>query len=402
MSEETKETPETKAAPETFEQKADALLEGIAQIEQRYGSQLEDAKKEFSQLGEVIEEQKRRLEAIENAGPAAEGLEVLNEYYPDNDEGHERAFSDWMTDLYNRSLGFESRADQTVGTAAKGGNLVPTPLDNQIVHIIEKHGVARRVFDRIPMTALTLKIPVDSAGPSVTFEDEDAPITASSATFRQVNLEAKKLAAVDELTMEIQQDAIRPLVPYLTQLFGEAIAKKEDDACFVDTSPFTGIFKEAAAASPNETQMGLVQTSGTNASTLAYNDLVDTMHAIDENLVFDGTWLMNHNVLARIRKLLDQDDNPIWSPLAGGEPATILGRPYIIANRAPAGVDGSAEPLLMYGEWSYGVIGERMGVEVAFSEHAGFTKANTFMRVIERFAYATLKPTAFAILKTAT
>lgn len=401
MSEETKVTPETKAAPETFEQKADALLEGIAQIEQRYGSQLEDAKKEFSQLGEVIEEQKRRLEAIENAGPAAEGLEVLNEYYPDNDEGHERAFSDWMTDLYNRSLGFESRAGQDT-TTAKGGATVPTPLDNQIVHIIEQHGVARRVFDRIPMTSLTLKIPVDTAGPSVTFEDEDATITASSATFRQVTLEAKKLAAVDELTMEIQQDAIRPLVPYLTQLFGEAISKKEDDACFVDTSPFTGIFTETAAASPAETEIGLVQTSGTNASTLSYNDLVDTMHAIDENLVFDGTWLMNHNVLARIRKLLDQDDNPIWSPLAGGEPATILGRPYVIANRAPAGVDGSENALLMYGQWSYGVIGERMGVEVAFSEHAGFTKANTFMRVIERFAYATLKPNAFAVLKTAT
>ena len=377
------------------------ILAGIDEIETKHGDKIDELCQDFSQFRETLDEHRAYIEKLENKVDNPDNRTIAA-VYGESEEQRMGALADWITNLYNRQHGFsfEERADQVIGTDADGGFLVPDPLSAEIIRIVEKFGVARKVFRSIPMTATTMRINADLAGPDVYFTAEGGTITQSKATFRQVTLTAEKLAGLDELTLEVEQDAIRPLVPYLVTRFGESIAKKEDDACFTGTSPFTGVFAHAGATSPTETQVALVKASGTELSTVDYDNIVDTMHAVNENLVFDGTWLLHHTVLAHLRKLTDVDGNPIWAPMAAGAPATLLGRPYVLANRAPSSFSGVDKPILMYGDWSCGLFGNRMGLEIAFSTDAGFTTASRFMRTLERIAYVTVKPNGFARLET--
>jgi len=400
---------EGKTGPDIHTKSDDVLtriLAGIEDIETKHGDKIADLCKDFSQFRETLDEHKAYITALESkiANPDNRTIAAI---YGDTDEQRMHSLSDWVTNLYNKQhgLSFQERADQVIGTDADGGFLVPSPLSAEIIRIVERYGVARSIFRNMPMTATTLRLNADLAGPDVFFTAEAAAITQTKATFKQVTLTAEKLAALDELTLEVEQDAIRPLVPYLVTRFGESIAKKEDDSMFTGTSPFTGIFAHTAAAAPTEGQMALVNVSGTAAlgtelTDVLYDDLVDTMHAVNENLVFSGTWLFHHTVLAQLRKLKDLDNNPIWAPMAAGAPATILGQPYLLANRAPSSFSGNDKPILMYGDYSYGVFGNRMGLEIAFSTDAGFKTASRFMRTLERIAYVTTKPNAFARLET--
>jgi len=395
------------------------ILSGINQIEEKHGERLDAITGDLTTFREEWDTAKRRIEELENkaTNPSRGGLQ--NEILGMTDRERMDVCQNWMTACYNTTYGFQKDEDRSLleemgnirvanqsSTNSEGGFFVPDPLSPMIFELVERHGVARKIFEIMPMTALTLKLNRETAGPTILIEGEGDAIAQTGATFGQSTLTAVKLAALDELTLELEQDAIRPLVPWLVGRFGRAIASKEDDLCFTLTTPFSGIFADTnAAATPAETEMGLVTVSGTDGggselTDLKYVDLVNTMHKVDDNVVDNGSWLFHHNVLAQCRKLLDANGNPIWSPMAGDQPATILGRPYTIANRAPASASGASKPILMYGDYKQGIFGNRMNLEVAFSNEAGFKNATRFMRVLERIAFVVVKKQALARLET--
>lgn len=370
------------------------ILAGIDAISEKYGERLEKLGTDFTQLAEKWEEGRQRIQALEDKQANPQQRYISK--YGGTDLERREALQDWIVDCYNAAHGFrynETRADMEKSSDATGGYLVPDPLSAEIVRIVQNAGDARRLFRVIPMTADTLRINTKANGVTVAFVDEGANIGNTGATFGQKTLTAQKLAAYSVITWELEQDAIRPLVPYLVDLFGEAIAAKEDDSCFTGTSPFTGIFVDSALSTQE------VDMASTTFASITYDNLVDTMHKVDVNTVFNGTWVMHPTVFAAVRKLKDNDGQPLWAPLAAGAPGTILGRPYILANRAPS-TEGLEKPVLMYGQWQYGAFGTRNSLSVDFSDHYAFISAGRAMRVMERIAYVTLEKTAFARLMT--
>lgn len=370
------------------------ILAGIDKISEQYGERLEKLGGEFTQLQESWEEGRKRIQALEDKKTNPEQRYVSK--YGSTDLDRRDALCEWFVDCYNAAHGFpynEARADMNKTTDAAGGYLVPDPLSAEIVRIVQMNGDARRLFRNIPMTADTLRINTKSTGVTVAFVNEGVNLGNTGAEFGQKTLTAQKLGAYSVITWELEQDAIRPIVPYLIDLFGEAIAAKEDDACFTGTSPFTGIFVDSDLSTQE------VDMASTTFASITYDNLVDTMHKVDVNTIFNGTWVMHPSVFAAVRKLKDNDGQPLWAPLAAGAPATILGRPYVLANRAPS-TEGAALPVLMYGQWQYGAFGTRNQLSVDFSDHYAFISAGRTMRVLERFAYVTLEKTAFARLMT--
>lgn len=383
---------EVKTTPDT---QVRQILDAIEKIDTKYGERLEKLEGSFSTLQDAWEDGKKRIQEMDDVIKNPKGVYLPK--YGDMPAERMNRLSDWITTIYNKSFGFEweeRAADQEITTAADGGYLVPDPLSAEIVRIRDNFGDARRLFRVIPMTATTLKINTALASPSVGFADEDVAFGQTKATFAQKTLTAEKLGAIDELTFEVEQDAIRPLVPYLVELFGEAIAGAEDEACFTGTSPFTGIFVDAG--------IGETATAGTLLSTITYNLLVDTMYAVNANVIGSGRWLMHPVVYAEVRKLADTQGMPIFNqvPVSGGAAEALLGRPITLSQKAPYAT-GSDKPLAIYGDFRYGAFGDRNALSVAFSDHVSFSKGNRVMRVMERIAYVTLVPGAFRRLQTA-
>jgi HK97 family phage major capsid protein len=91
----------------------------------------------------------------------------------------------------------------------------------------------------------------------------------------------------------------------------------------------------------------------TTAGTFTYNELVDTVHALDPSYRTNAKWLMNDNTLARIRKVVDDNDRPLWTPqsesgMTSLPSGTLLGYPVVIDQAMPSA--GDIKKLLAFGD----------------------------------------------------
>lgn len=85
------------------------------------------------------------------------------------------------------------------------------------------------------------------------------------------------------------------------------------------------------------------------AAAISFDDLIELYHSVDPAYRSSGTlaFMFNDNTLKLLRKLKDGQSNYIWQPASvqTGEPATILGTPYVI-NQDMADVAGSARSVV--------------------------------------------------------
>ena len=115
--------------------------------------------------------------------------------------------------MYFAALGGNQKAkqflnDQSIGTDNKGGFTVPTPLSNALINLLESYGVARQACRRIVMSAETWSVPKVAGHSTVYYPAEASAITASDMTFSQVQLVAKKIAALVKMSTEVVEDSI--------------------------------------------------------------------------------------------------------------------------------------------------------------------------------------------------
>lgn len=87
-------------------------------------------------------------------------------------------------------------AAQSVGDDTKGGYSVPDPLSSSLINLLEDFGVARRKCRRIVMSANTWQVPKLVNHAAVSYPDEAAVIGQTDVGFDQVQLVAKKIAAI--------------------------------------------------------------------------------------------------------------------------------------------------------------------------------------------------------------
>lgn len=318
-------------------------------------------------------------------------------------EDRVRVVSEWMQNNYrstNRSWGDSEtgiawRTAQEESTDSKGGYLVPTEFLPEILRIVGEFGVARSLCRIIPMQRMDMDISKKNAGPTISWPDEGIEVTPAGVTFGTVKLTAKKLMALDEVTLELRDDSAVDLASYLIDIFSEAVAEEEDKQAFNSTAPFTGLCQNTDIP---------VYTLATTSFTgkLGYDDFVMLMHTPDKNVRMRGSYLFSSDVFAEVQKIKNSQGTPLFNPgLAAGAPGTILGRPYVVSHVMPGWAnDGANKPVAAYGDFRRYLLGDRRTMTVDFSAHYGFGKATEAMRVLERVAFACGIPAAFALMKT--
>jgi HK97 family phage major capsid protein len=285
--------------------------------------------------------------------------------------------------------GWDVRAISTEGTPTGGGYLVPTPLSNAIIDVRALAGISRQICRVVPMTAETQTIARKTAGTTVYYPGETGTTTASDQTWGQVQLTAKKRAILSKVSQELRDDAIIAVVDDLASQMGTDFAVKED-AELIDgdgTSTYGGEVGLLAALGSAG-----VSTAATGHDLWSELDMADFTAAMallpDKYWQYMPSWVCSSAFYfaAMLRVQASAGGNTIGSLEQGavGRPM-FLGYPVYFTNQMPTST-AAATVAALFGAYSQAaVIGDRMGITIAQSEHLGFAEDVLAVRATTRY-----------------
>lgn len=299
----------------------------------------------------------------------------------------------WFKSLVNKEDSVDaSRVFKalTEGTAADGGNLVPTPLAAEIWRVLPDLSVMRKIARTIPMTSLTIKLNSLTARPVAYWTNEYASKTTTSAEFSQVTLTAYKLVALLPASHELIEDANIDLVRYIVELFAESIAIEEDKAFF--TGSGTG--------QPKGITQETISSQSVGAS-VDFDDIIDLMDLVPSAVKTSNSsaFVAHKRVIRLLKKIKDSDGDYIWRQ--GGKmdgqmarlPDTIYGYPIYEQNDL-------SENELYFGDWKYYIIGDRRQITVDITNEGGeaWRRDGTEIKAVERVGGTAVMVRPFAKL----
>jgi len=250
----------------------------------------------------------------------------------------------------------EILAAQSVGTDAKGGFTVPAPLANTLINLLETRGIARQKCRRIVMTALTQDIPKLTAHATVYYPAEAAAITESDVTFAQINLTAKKIAALVKMSSEVGEDSVISIMDTVVESIAYSVATAEDTNLFLGVSGgvnTTGIEGDSNVSDTNVASVAALGLDDLTACTVSIGNPI--VGAVNE-------WYMNPTLLhGPIRDLLNAAGGNTIANLEGAQRPMLLGYPVNFVNVMSGSTASTAGDLLaVFGDLGIGCyLGDR-------------------------------------------
>jgi len=296
---------------------------------------------------------------------------------------------------------------QVEGTDADGGYTVPPEQAASIAALMKSGGLARQLLTPIEMRGKEWRQPALDADPTVTWEDESTAPTETKATFTRPAIIAKKLTAIDSLSIEVGEDSIPSIGNFLVDRFQRCVRREEDRVVFAGdisglSDPFNGLLFHASV------QVLTMASTMTTFDDLTLDDLVNVTDKVDDDVdEMNMRFIFSRSIrnLIRNMKVGSGDARQLWEEMARATPPTILGTPWsttpVMPKQAASAVSTA---FILYGDFRTGAyFGTRGPLRVDFSPHAGdsFAKGNVMMRVLERVGYEVVLGKAIARIRTA-
>ena len=389
----------------------------------------EDEIKEEVEENEVDEEIKEEVEKLFDAKVAKiekrfeEALEEEKEkmakkagvYNPEVQEKEQRKqlnkrFKSLMKALgrgdYSSAKEFVKKDHDTTDPS----EIVDTEINFEILHLQEEYGVARQLFRTLQLTKHKYQAKELATDVTAYWVDEGASITASSISLTDNDLELDKLAAIASFTNELLEDSEVDLISFLTRRVAEVFAKAEDEKFLADDSD--GIIYQADDS--------IVRVSETDIDSASLGDdefadkLLDLQGAVSKSVRERGVYVMSWELFAKVRKLRDDNDQPLFKHLSEEGPMTIHGKPVVISDVMPelSDADSADDPVLMFGDFERGCyLGYKGGIRIDRATQGAIdpegSEVNLFqtdrqaVRFIQRTGYAQVLSNTVAVLKTA-
>lgn len=298
-----------------------------------------------------------------------------------------KAAAEWCRQ-HGIDLSFQASMEESTDSLA--GFLVPVEIDQAIIDLREEYGVFRRKARIVPMGRDTKTQPVRSSGLTAYFVDENADITASDKAWTQVNLTARKIAALCKYSNELAEDAIISIGDDLTREMAYAFAVKEDACGFLGdgTSTYghmTGV-KNALAAGSIYTAI----TGNTAFSTLDQADFESMMGKLPEYPGIRPEWFISKaGWAASMARLADAAGGNTRMDVAEGPPRTMyLGFPvnWCQGMNSTLTPQTSTAGLVFFGDLSMAaILGDRRGMAIAISSDRYFEYDMIGIRGTSRF-----------------
>jgi HK97 family phage major capsid protein len=307
-------------------------------------------------------------------------------------------FGDWLLHVARQDEAYLEKAYGSVRTKAAmgessgvaGGYLVPPEFYDKLIAIIAEEAVMRpRAFVQ-PMGSATLQFPfldvttVQAAGTSPFFggvvmnwTEEAQNRTETEPQFKQMELKAHELSGYAVSSNVLLQDAGFGLEKFLMTLFAKSIAWHEDYA-FLQGN---GVGKPLGILNAKAT----LAVNRNTANTVKFVDVATMLSKLLPSSLNRAMWIIHPYVLAQLVQLADSAGRVVWVPNNGGAqnkvPGTLFGLDVRTTEKVPA--LGTKGDVMLVDPTMY-VVGDRMQIEVAASEHVNFLKNQTTWRVVER------------------
>lgn len=294
----------------------------------------------------------------------------------------------------------------TEGTGSAGGYLVPPEYSTQLIEMIYAQTVVRKAGATvIPMNSNTLYIPKQTGSATANWIGENTAITDSNPTFEQIQLTAKKLAAMVVFSNELLQDSNPQVEAIVMNDLAKAIALAEDLAFLQGT----GTNNEPKGII-NQTSINTI-LAGTDGADLTYDMIIDAIKSIQTASLGNfkpNAIIMHPAVYYKLAKTKDSTGRyliePIYNASAATDfPGTLMGMPVLTTTAIPTNLttgDATNTTYVILGQFDQAIIGERGGVELLASNTAGNFFANDVMgiRATVRLDFALRHPEAFCVI----
>ena len=285
---------------------------------------------------------------------------------------------------------WKQKAALAEASGVTGGYTVPTEFYEQLMTIIAEQSFIRpRAFVQ-PMGSATLQIPlldvstVQSAGVSPFFGGVQMNWTAEAQMrtktepqFKQMELKAWELSGYSVSSNVLLQDSVIGLEKFLMTLFAKAIAWFEEYA-FLQGN---GVGKPLGILNANPT----ISVTRAGSNLVQFADVATMWSKLLPVSWSKAIWAFSPSVVPQLLQLKDGANRAIFISIDQGATKSpnwvLFGRPAFPTEKLPAlGTTGD----LMLIDPSFYVIGDRMQIEIAASEHVNFLSNQMTWRVVER------------------
>ena len=278
-----------------------------------------------------------------------------------------------------------------------GGYLVPQVLAREIIFLRDKFGIMRQNARVMGMSSDNLNVPKNSASTTAYWPAENTNITASQVTFTNVQVLAKKLAILTQVSSELNEDSIVDVGSALAEDMAYVMAYNEDLATFLGdgTSTYGGItgvveaITQVAGAGKIYTTADV--TGDWNATTLA--DLRKLTAAIPEYAdTADAKFYMNRAFFQQVvcNDLDALSGNGFFDLTAAPGPnPTLFGYPVVYTQVMPKdSTPAVGSPLVVFGNLKTGsIMGSRRDLRIQVSDQVGFISDSLYFKATERFGF---------------
>jgi HK97 family phage major capsid protein len=278
------------------------------------------------------------------------------------------------------------------GTNYLGGYLVPPEFSTDIIDLRETYGVARQVARVVPMSSDTLTIPRRTGGLTAYFVGEASTITDSNKTWDQVNMVAKKLAALTLWSSELNEDAMISIGDDLAGEIAYAFSQKEDECYFNGdgTSTYGGITgvrsKLRNVDSTIANIKGLQVATGNAYSEIVLSDFHGVLGKLPLYARNGAVWIMSATFFDTVAHKLQTaaGGNTVVDIANGGVPR-FLGYPVVLSQVMPT-TEANSQICALLGNFRLGsTFGDRRLLSLALSSEYKFAEDQLAIRGTERF-----------------
>ena len=249
----------------------------------------------------------------------------------------------------NFTLKASNATDMNIGTAADGGNTVPTGMYNQIIARRDESLLAARLpIMRIPGTGTTVDVPLDSeADGEFVATNEAANFDLDSPAIGKKSLTLLNYSKYIDVSYQLLEDSATNIEAFLAEWVGRGMAKTHNSL----------LLTEVAANGTN-----FATFAGTTAIAFGEPEEIVANDDLSAYLEDEGTaaWVMRNSTKWAIRSIVGNDRQ--YYANQDGSNDTLLGYPVYASQKAGAMTAGSDS--VFFGNWRY--VGMREGTEINF------------------------------------
>lgn len=239
----------------------------------------------------------------------------------------------------SRGGDYESRALQ-VDLDESGGYTVPEQeFVPQLIKAIDNLTFVRQRATVLPPITSAQSIGMPSLDADPADGDWTGEITAvtfdTTMDFGKRELHPRPIfkgIKVSETLLRLSPLGIEQLV---RDRFAYKFAVTEEQAFLTGTGANQplGLFTASANGIPTTRDV----STGNTTTAITVDGLIEAQYSVKEGYQRNAEWIFSRTAVKNIRKLKDGDGQYIWAPgLAGGQPATILDKPFHMSEYAPS------------------------------------------------------------------